>query len=69
MLLIRRETHAAVGREQARLGLNNPEALRGMTAAENIRLNADTLARAGVPEHVIRQLMREATQHASDLTP
>ncbi|HYL99488.1 MAG TPA: hypothetical protein VEZ90_11075, partial [Blastocatellia bacterium] len=56
--------HKAVGREQGGLGLFTRGSLRSMSPFENIQLNAEAMRRAGVPEHVIRALVKEAVEHA-----
>lgn len=61
------EMHTRVGIEQAKLGLNDPSRLRGMGAAENIKLNAQAMRNAGVPEHVVQTLRQEALKHAGTL--
>jgi hypothetical protein len=39
-----------------------------MSAEENIRLNALAMRRAGVPEHVIQALRKEAEAYATTLS-
>ena len=60
-----KEMHDQVGIEQRRLGLFDRSRLRGMSAEENIALNAEAMRSAGVPEHVVQTLQKEAQQHAS----
>jgi hypothetical protein len=61
------ETHLRVNQEQLRLGLHNPNKLATMSAAENIQLNAEAMRAAGIPEHVIQQLAKEAAAYAASL--
>jgi len=62
------EMHGQVGLEQRKLGLFDRSKLRGMGAEQNIRLNAQAMRNAGVPEHVVQTLQKEALQHASGLS-
>ena len=62
------EVHARIGIEQRKLGLFDRSRLIGMSAEENIALNAQAMRNAGVPEHVVQVLQREAVLHASTLT-
>jgi hypothetical protein len=62
-----RDLHTAIGREQRVLGLFDRTKLAGMSAVENIELNAVAMRRAGVPEHVVQTLRQEALKHASSL--
>jgi hypothetical protein len=61
------ETHLRVNQEQLRLGLHDPDKPATMSAAENIRLNAEAMRAAGIPEHVIQQLAKEAATYAATL--
>ncbi len=60
--------HDAVTAQQRRLGLLNPENLRGMSAADNIALNSQAMRQAGVPEHVIQAAAKQASSYATSLS-
>jgi hypothetical protein len=38
-----------------------------MEYAENIALNAKAMREAGVPEHVVQELIKAVTEHAASL--
>ncbi len=59
--------HTRVGVEQGALRLNDPAFLKGMSAVENIELNAQAMRNAGIPEHVIQTLRGGALRHAATL--
>ena len=61
------KTHHRVGNEQIRLGLHDDKRLAVMSAEENIRLNAQAMRAAGIPEHVIREFAKEVTAYAASL--
>jgi RHS repeat-associated protein len=63
------DLHDAVTAEQRALGLLDKNRLRGMSAADNIALNAEAMRRAEVPEHVIQAITKEATDYAASLSP
>ena len=66
-MAVSKELHDKITAEQVRLGLRG-ERLVGMSAEENIRLNAIAMRKAGVPEHVVQTLTREAEKHAASIT-
>lgn len=59
--------HSRVGLEQARLGLNDPVRLRSLSYIQNIKLKAQAMRNAGVSEHLIQTLKKEALAHGSSL--
>lgn len=62
------EMHIKVGMEQAKLGLHDPAKLKKMSYIENIELNAQAMRNAGVPEHVIQELKKEAVIHGDSIS-
>ena len=60
--------HAEVGRQQRALGLFDRSKLATMSAEQVIEANATAMQRAGIPNHVIETLKKEALRHASTLT-
>lgn len=62
------DLHRRAGVEQRNLGLFDRSKVRGMSAEENILLNAQAMRNAGVPEPVIQMLQREAQNHAAGLS-
>lgn len=59
--------HKKIGALQREMGLFNQEGLRQITARENIMLNAIVLKRAGVPDEVVKDMIKEAMKHAQSL--
>jgi hypothetical protein len=66
-LAVGERLHKAIGAKQRELGLNDPSRLRAMSARENIDLNARALREAGVPEHAVQTIVKEAIGHARGL--
>ncbi len=59
--------HKRVNKAQIKLGLHDSSYLRTLEAEQIIELNARAMRAAGVPEHVIQTLQKEALEYASGL--
>jgi hypothetical protein len=66
-IAVDRPLHDRIAVEQRKLGLFEKENLAKMSAEENIRLNAQAMKAAGVPEASIRAVAEEARRYAASL--